>query len=132
MIDGVCVREVRQVHLDGNGHANNVKGIGVFFEDAKAGLLEDNGLGPEAMNERGLALYVTESSYYFLSPVFAGDNLLIRSSFRYSRGVRVFSVQQMKLREKVVARANATYAFVSTQTGKPVRPPEDLVEQLKV
>ena len=131
MITGLHLYFIHEEHLDRNRHANNVRGHGCLFESSRERLLEERGLGADILRLRGLGLFVRRANYEFDSPVLQGDAVWVESQFGYAGGVRIKSTQRMFHNGEQVSRAEAEYAFVNIKTGKPVRPPADLVEELK-
>lgn len=131
MMHGSELRFVEQRHIDENGHLNNTFGFGAFFEEARDRVLQQNGFDYGGLKERGLAIHMSESSYRFVDQVFLGDDVYIDTNFEYSKGARVFCNQEMFKRGQLVSSSNSTYFFANSETGKPTRPPKDLVEKLR-
>ncbi|MBU0906999.1 MAG: acyl-CoA thioesterase [Nanoarchaeota archaeon] len=124
---------VRQEHLDGNGHGNNTRCQGVFFEASREKVLACNGLGADVLREGGVALYVSRHlGGNFFRPIYLNDIVSVYTTFEYAGGVRVTSEQRMVRRGEKVADARMEYVFVNVKTGRPIRPPADLVEKLGI
>lgn len=121
--------KVRFHELDPNGHVNH----GVYanyFETARIELLDAIGFGPGVLADRGVHLVVVELRIRFRRPARAGDTLTVHTSIGELRRASSWWHQQLLDGSgQVVAEANVRSAATDA-TGRPVRPPQDLAEQL--
>ncbi|MBS3076684.1 thioesterase family protein [Candidatus Pacearchaeota archaeon] len=102
-----------------------------IFEGWKKDIIEREGLGVEVLGKLGEGLFVRQAIYVYTSP-FLITWPAIKGSLSYPGGARVLSVQEMFADDESLARASAEYVFVNLETGRPTRPPRELVEKLKV
>jgi len=100
------------------------------FERQRLAFVESNRLGPQALRELGVGLYVRSAHYAFLSP-FLIENPEVAGTLSYEKGVRALFKQTMSSGGGEVARADLVYAFVDLKTRKPTRPPAGVLGNLK-
>lgn len=121
--------KVRFHELDPNGHVNH----GVYanyFETARIELLDALGFGPGVLAERGVHLVVVELRIRFKRPARAGDTLTVRTSVEQVRRASSWWRQQLLDESgQVVAEAEVRSTATNAE-GRPIRPPQDLADEL--
>lgn len=120
--------KVRFHELDPNGHVNHGVYL-TYFESARIELLEGIGFGLSDLRVRGIHLVVVEANVRFRRPAFASDVLTIDSHVAELRRASCWWHQQMRRGEDLIAEVDVRSSVVSA-TGRPTRPPPDLVDAL--
>ena len=120
--------KVRFYELDPYGHLNHSAFV-QFFEVGRVELLDEAGLGLEAFSELGYQFVVTNIETAFERSVVAGDVLMVETEVLEIRRASSRWRQRLLRRDEVVARQLLRAAITDT-TGKPVRAPRSLAEQL--
>ena len=120
--------KVRFYELDPYGHLNHSAFV-QFFEVGRVELLDEAGLGLEAFSELGYQFVVTNIETAFDRSVVAGDVLTVETEVLEIRRASSRWRQRLVRRDEVVARQLLRAAITDT-TGKPVRAPMSLAEQL--
>jgi acyl-CoA thioesterase FadM len=116
--------------MDGNGHIGNGIIIGDYFERGRRNLLAMNGLDPDSLRSRGISVYVKKHiEYDHIRQIIPGYIVQVRSRFGGMAGKARFLVEQALLAEgKLAATGKVHYCFANIKSGKPIRPPEDLID----
>ncbi len=120
---------VRFHELDPYGHLNHGVYLN-YFEQARVELLDQLGFGLPRLAELGHHIVVVEVQVRFLSPVFAGDEVTIRSSVTELRRVSSTWHQRMERAGELVATNDVRAAMTDTG-GRPAPPPPGLREALR-
>ena len=120
--------KVRFYELDPYGHLNHSAFV-QFFEVGRVELLDEAGLGLEAFSELGYQFVVTNIETAFKRSVMAGDVLTVETEVLEVRRASSRWRQRLLRDGEVVARQLLRAAITDT-TGKPVRVPGSLAEQL--
>lgn len=119
---------VRFHELDPNGHVNH----GVYanyFETARIELLESLGFGPGVLADRGVHLVVVELRIRFKRPARAGDRLTVDTRIAELGRASSWWHQTLRRGDEVIAEAEVR-SGATDRTGRPCRPPADLVAVL--
>ena len=120
--------KVRFYELDPYGHLNHSAFV-QFFEVGRVELLDDAGLGLDEFSELGYQFVVTNIETAFEKSVLAGDVLTVETEVLEIRRASSRWRQRLLRDCDVVARQLLRAAITDT-TGKPVRAPASLTEQL--
>ncbi len=120
--------KVRFYELDPYGHLNHSAFV-QFFEVGRVELLDDAGLGLDEFSELGYQFVVTNIETAFEKSVMAGDVLTVETEVLEIRRASSRWRQRLLRDGEVVARQLLRSAITDT-TGKPVRAPASLTEQL--
>jgi acyl-CoA thioester hydrolase len=119
---------VRFHELDPNGHVNH----GVYanyFETARIALLDQLGLGPSVLAERGVHFVVVELRIHFRRPARAGDRLRVLTRIQQLRRASSWWHQSLHRDDDLLAEAEVRSA-VTDAGGRPIAPPRDIIEAL--
>jgi len=113
---------VDRSHIDGNGHVNNV----VYVE-----WMQRVAIGHSAtwdlddfMNEQGVAWFARKHVIEYLSPVFLGDEVEVRTWIADVGRVKSLRRYEFLRDGNLVARGETDWVFVSVDSGRPARIPE--------
>ncbi len=119
---------VRFHELDAYGHVNHAVYLN-YFEQARVELLESLGFGLGVLRGRGIQLVVVETTIRFRAPAELGDRLVIETEL--SRLRRATSIWAQRLVRGATVLASAEVRSAATDmTGRPIRPPADLIAAL--
>ncbi|MDG2112161.1 MAG: thioesterase family protein [Actinomycetota bacterium] len=116
--------------LDPYNHVNHAVYV-AYFEAARCIALEDIGMALSDLADRGIQIVVTTVELKFREPATGRDRLTVETEVAEIR--RASSRWRQRIRrdadEKVLVEALVT-AGVCDATGKPMRPPADLMDAL--
>lgn len=112
--------------VDGNGHVNNVVYI-QWMQDVAT--LHFNAVGGSApMKQAGATWVVRSHNIEYLSPLFAGEDVIVLTwvvNFRRVRSLRRYRF--LRATDKVLlARGETDWVFVDTASGRPCRIPDEI------
>ena len=113
--------------VDLNGHVNNV--VYVQWMQDVAVLHSDSVGGTEAMHASGGTWVVHSHKIEYLSPAFAGDEVVVLTwvvNFRRVRSVRRYGFYR-KRDKRLLARGETEWVFVDVQSGRPRMIPEETI-----
>jgi acyl-CoA thioester hydrolase len=119
--------------IDENDHANNLCYLRWMNEAALAHSAE-NGWTPQRYVELGSSWFARKHAIEYLSPSFEGDKLVVRTgvsdwhAFRSTRTYRFIRISD----DKVIAKAETLWVFVTLSTGKPTRLPREIADAFVV
>ena len=119
---------VRYTETDQMGFAHHSNYLN-YFEMARIEWLNSRGFSYAALEKQGIVMPVVAVDIKFKSPAFFDDILKINLSVNETPRARIkihYTVTNEK--EKVLAEGSTTLAFLNTQTQKPIRCPESLME----
>lgn len=119
---------VRFHELDAYGHVNHGVYLN-YFEQARVELLDELGFGLGVLRERGIQLVVVEVTVRFRSPAGLGDRLVVQTELDTLRRASSTWRQRLLRGDEVLAEATVRSA-ATDDTGRPIRPPADLVSAL--
>lgn len=122
--------KVRFHELDPNGHLNH----GVYlnhFETARIEIMERLGYPLARLHAQEVGLVVVEATVRFHRPALAGDVLAIDSHISELRRASGWWHQVMRRDGEVLAETDVRSTVVSP-TGRPTRPPADLLAALEL
>ncbi|SFH56674.1 acyl-CoA thioesterase [Planctomicrobium piriforme] len=114
---------VHDDEIDQQGHANNIAYFG-WMQQAAIEHSTAQGWSGEKYREHHWAWVVRTHYIEYRRPVFAGDELTIRTWVADMNRFTSLRKFEMLRDQKVVARAETNWAFVDTQQGKLVPIPE--------
>lgn len=121
--------KVRFHELDPNGHVNH----GVYanyFETARIELLDRLGFGPAVLAARGVHLVVVELRIRFKRPAHAGQTLTVETGVKELRRASSWWAQRLVNESGEVVSEAEVLSTATNADGRPIRPPQDLVEKL--
>ena len=124
--------EVTPAEVDRNGHVNNVVYI-QWMQDAAVAHARASGC-TQASEAAGATWVVRTHHIEYLSPVFAGDKIVVLtwpSNFQRVRSLRKYKFIRAK-DQAVIAKAETDWVFVNAKTGRPQSIPEEVRNTLPV
>lgn len=102
-----------------------------YFEVGRVETLREIGKTYRELEEQGVMLPVSEFSVKYKQPALYDDELNIETTITGIEGSRLyFDYIITKNDGKIVAEAKTTLVFVSKETMRPIRPPEDFLSLL--
>ena len=123
---------VRSTHIDVMGHVNNAKYV-EFLEWGRVDEIEKKGINIWDMVKRGLGFAVVNLNIHYRKEAFAGDILIVRTSFKELRNRKVGIIEQIitnKESNDVVCEAEVTFLIFDIHKHKSVTMPEELSKLL--
>lgn len=119
---------VRFHELDAYGHVNHGVYLN-YFEHARVDLLDAIGFGLRTLEDRGIRLVVVEVTIRYRAPAGLGDRLTVTTELVELRRATSTWEQRLERGDEVLASA-LVRSCATDLDGRPVRPPEDLVDAL--
>ncbi|TRZ41060.1 acyl-CoA thioesterase [Robertkochia solimangrovi] len=102
-----------------------------YLEVARVEWLRDLGVSYRWMEENGVMLPVTSLQIKYLNPARYDDLLTVVVTLVKTPGVRIeFNYEILDEKKQKIVEANTVLAFISTDTGRPVRCPEYILDKL--
>lgn len=129
----VTTIKVRFNELDPYGHVNHAQYIS-YFEHGRTEALEAVGLGLDDMAERGIQIVVMDLSASYKAAAVAGDVLTVETKVTEARRAStIWSQRITRVGDDGAPQLVATITIrggITGTTGKPIRPPAWLFEQM--
>ncbi|MDG2262699.1 MAG: thioesterase family protein [Actinomycetota bacterium] len=119
---------VRFGELDSYRHVNHAVYIS-WFEAARTEALEDSGLGLGGLQDDGVQLVVTSVDVKYRRAAVAGDECVVETEIGEIRRASTVWHQRVMRGEEVLVSGEIRIG-VCDDTGRPMRPPEGLIEKL--
>ena len=113
--------------IDEMDHANNVCYIR-WMQEAAIGHSTRNGWPTERYIAAQWAWVARRHTIDYLQPAFLGDELIVRTwvaEFKHVRSRRKYMIVR-KSDDEILAKAETHWAFVSTETRRPMKIPQDV------
>jgi acyl-CoA thioester hydrolase len=130
MIDSEVVLRVRYSETDRMGYVY-YGNYAAYLEVARVEALRENGITYKDLEDRGVLLPVSEYKINYLKPAYYDDLLTIRTNISPLRGVRLlFQYELFNQSGDLIATAETTLVFVSSESGRPCSPPDDVLKLL--
>ena len=103
-----------------------------FFEVARVEALRNLGFTYKKMENDGILLPVIEFNIKYLKPAYYDDLLTISTSINELPSTRIkFDYETFNVKKEKLNFATTSLVFVNKVTGKPLKSPDKLIEQLK-
>ncbi len=103
-----------------------------FFEVARVEALRNLGFTYKKMENDGILLPVIEFNIRYLKPAYYDDLLTISTSINILPSTRIkFDYETYNEKKEKLNFATTSLVFVNKITGKPLKSPDELIEQLK-
>ena len=119
---------VRFGELDPYRHVNHAVYIS-WFEAARTEALEDHGLGLGGLQDDGIQLVVTSIDVKYRRAAVAGDECTVETEIGEIRRASTIWHQLVMRGDEVLVSGQITIGICDAR-GRPMRPPEGLIEQL--
>lgn len=102
-----------------------------YYEVARVECLRSIGISYRRLEQEGFQLPVLENYSKFIAPARYDDLLKIKVSIKELPGVRItFHYQIFNEKEDLLNLGHTTLVFINAQTGRPCKPPEELITLL--
>jgi acyl-CoA thioester hydrolase len=103
-----------------------------FFEIGRVETLREIGVSYRELEERGIMLPVLELNVKYLKPALYDDLIEIRTILTKIPGVKIdFDYEIYNEKKELLTTASTTLVFISSQTMKPVKAPQDLIDKIR-
>ena len=103
-----------------------------YFEVARVEALRSIGVSYKRIEEEGFLLPVYEYTVKYFKPAFYDDVLLIKTVIPVLPSVRiVFDYEIFNEAAEKISEARTTLVFMSSETNKPCKAPEELLANLR-
>jgi acyl-CoA thioester hydrolase len=102
-----------------------------YYEVARVECLRDLGVSYKELEEKGIQLPVLENYSKFIMPARYDDLLTVRVMIKKVPGVKItFNYEIYNPEGELINLGETTLVFINTQTSRPCKPPQALVELL--
>ncbi|WP_396211246.1 acyl-CoA thioesterase [Flavobacterium sp.] len=103
-----------------------------YFEMGRVEWLRNIGISYKWMEENGIMLPVVSLNINYKKPARYDDLLIVKTIFKKQESVKIeFDYEIRNEKDELLTIANSTLVFVDMKTGRPVFPPEYILELLK-
>ena len=103
-----------------------------YFEMGRVEWLRNIGISYKWMEENGIMLPVVSLNMNYKKPARYDDLLIVKTIFKKQESVKIeFDYEIRNEKDELLTIANSTLFFVDMKTGRPVLPPEYILELLK-
>lgn len=103
-----------------------------YFEMGRVEWLRNIGVSYKWMEEKGIMLPVVSLNINYKKPARYDDLLIVKTIFKKQESVKIeFDYEIRNEKDELLTIANSTLVFVDMKTGRPVLPPEYILELLK-
>jgi acyl-CoA thioester hydrolase len=103
-----------------------------YFEMGRVEWLRNMGVSYKNMEETGIMLPVVSLSMNYKKPAYYDDLLTVRTIFKSQTSVRIeFDYEITNQNGVLLTTANSILVFVNMQNGRPILPPDYIVEKIK-
>ncbi len=103
-----------------------------YFEMGRVEWLRNIGVSYRWMEENGIMLPVVSLNINYKKPAKYDDLLIVKTIFKKQESVKIeFDYEIRNEKQELLTIANSTLVFVDMKTGRPVLPPEYILELLK-
>ncbi len=102
-----------------------------YFEVARVEALRQLGVSYKSLEDRGILLPVADFSIKYILPAHYDDELIIKTHIIALPTARIQFEYQTYRGEQLLNTATTTLVFVDASSGRPVRCPEEILQELK-
>jgi len=103
-----------------------------YFEMGRVEWLRNIGISYKWMEENGVMLPVVSLSMNYKKPAKYDDLLTVKTIFKKQESVKIeFDYEIYNQNNELLTTAHSTLVFVNMKTGKPIMPPEYILNLLK-
>ncbi len=103
-----------------------------YFEVARVETLRKLGISYKEMEDQGIMLPVLEYSIKYVAPARYDDELTIKTSITELPSARIhFDYEVVNQDGKTTSLASTTLVFIGKESGRPTKPPAQLLELLQ-
>jgi acyl-CoA thioester hydrolase len=128
MIKSELTFRVRYNEVDRMGYVHHGN-YAAYFEMGRTELMREKGLTYKGMEDSGILLPLSEFYVKYYVPALYDDLLRMETTLQSFKGVRlIFEYKIFKQDNSLVAEGKTPLAFVNSNTRKPMRPPQELID----
>ncbi|MCZ8196789.1 MAG: thioesterase family protein [Flavobacterium sp.] len=103
-----------------------------YFEMGRVEWLRNIGISYKWMEENGIMLPVVSLNINYKKPARYDDLLIVKTIFKKQESVKIeFDYEIRNEKDELLTIANSTLVFVDMKTGRPVLPPDYILDLLK-
>ncbi len=104
----------------------------LYLEVARTDLMRKHGIVYRNLEENGIQMPVVHLECTYIKPAYYDDVIIINTLVKEIIGSRiVFEYELYNKDNQLLNKANTTLIFVNSITGKPCRPPAEILEKFK-
>jgi len=101
-----------------------------YFEVGRVELLRSLGISYRKLEEQGILLPVVNLNVDYKKPAFYDDNLTLETILTDLPGVKIVFHYALKRGEELLSKAQTTLVFLNAESGRPVKCPEEILNEL--
>lgn len=101
-----------------------------YFEVGRVELLRSLGISYRKLEEQGILLPVVNLNVDYKKPAFYDDNLTLETILTDLPGVKIVFHYALKRGEELLSKAQTTLVFLNAEFGRPVKCPEEILNEL--
>lgn len=103
-----------------------------YFEIGRVEALRALGVSYKSLEERGIMLPVTDLQVKYIRPALYDDLIEIKTHIKNTSGVKIeFEYEIYNEKKELLTTGATTLVFISSETMRPVKAPEDVVKLIK-
>ena len=103
-----------------------------YFEIGRVEWLRNKGVSYKSLEESGVALPIVSMTLNYKKPARYDDLLIVKTKFKNYSTVKIeFECEIWNQQEELLTTAQFILVFVSLKTGKPIVPPQYILDILK-
>ena len=103
-----------------------------YFEIGRVEWLRNKGISYKSLEESGIALPIVSMTINYKKPARYDDLLTVITKFKSHSSVKIeFDCEIRNEKDELLTTAQFLLVFVSLKTGKPIAPPDYILELLK-
>ena len=103
-----------------------------YFEMGRVEWLRNLGVSYKSMEDNGVMLPVVSLSMNYKKPARYDDLLTIRTIFKSQTSARIeFDYEILNQNNQLLTTGNSTLVFVDMKSGRPMAPPQYIIEKLR-
>jgi acyl-CoA thioester hydrolase len=122
---------VRYAETDQMGYVYHGE-YATYFEVARVEALRELGLIYKELEQKGVLLPVVDLSIRYLKPGLYDDEITIKTTIgEMPTSLIKFNYEAINQNGESLASASTSLAFINKESGRPMRPPVELVEALQ-
>ena len=100
-----------------------------YFEIGRVEWLRNKGISYKSLEESGIALPIVSMHLYYKKPARYDDLLTVKTKFKSYSTVKIeFDCELWSEKNELLTTAHFILVFVDTKTGKPIQPPQYILD----
>ena len=103
-----------------------------YFEMGRVEWLRNKGISYKSLEENGIALPIVSMTINYKKPARYDDLLIVITTFKSQSTVKIeFDCEIRNINDELLTTAHFLLVFVSINSGKPIAPPDYILDLLK-